>query len=286
MSVQVDLRGDLLTDYAARLQRLNYAPSTISSYTTCVRRLFQTYPGVQPEQMTAEHIERFLDGRRLSPATFSTQTENLRAFFTWLQKHKNLIRVNPCAAVEKPRAPERHRPAPTRAEFDRVCTMCTTAEETCLVEILYFAGLRISELRLARVEDFDLEKRRLRVIGKGNRERMVVYPERVAETVRSLLGSPRTRTYLFSGRQGRPRDAKRFQGLLVALGKKAQLPYHLTAHILRHGYFRLLKTHNVPVEVAARLGGHRDIRTTVQVYGRLDDDDLQAAYDRALQAGA
>ena len=221
--MQVDLRGDLLTDYAARLQRLNYAPSTISSYTTCVRRLFQTYPGVQPEQITAEHIERFLDDRHLSPATFSTQTENLRAFFAWLQKQKNLIRTNPCAAVEKPRVPERHRPAPTRAEFDRLCTMCTTAEEVCLVEILYFAGLRISELRLARVEDFDLEKRRLQVIGKGNRERMVVYPERVAEAVRRLLRGPGTRLYLFSGRQGSSPGRQTLPGASGVVGEESPI---------------------------------------------------------------
>jgi len=71
--------------------------------------------------------------------------------------------------------------------------------------------------------------------------------------------------------------------MLRRLAQGAGLRYKLTCHTLRHGFFRLLKTRGVPLEVAARLGGHNSIRTTADVYGTLDLDDLQKSYDTLIE---
>jgi integrase len=67
-----------------------------------------------------------------------------------------------------------------------------------------------------------------------------------------------------------------------ALGKAAGLPYRVTAHILRHGFARLCKTREIPIEVAARLLGHNDITTTAKIYGRLAVYDLRTIYDKHI----
>lgn len=72
------------------------------------------------------------------------------------------------------------------------------------------------------------------------------------------------------------------QNKLRAIGIRAGLPYPLTCHILRHGFFRLLKSKGVPLQVAARLGGHENINTTAMIYGHLDEDDLQKSYDEKI----
>lgn len=277
-------RDALLADYQDRLHRLGYSRKTQLAYGQAVRRLYRAYPRVALEDLTPEHIERHLYARHLQPASFITSLETLRAYFKWLIQHKRVLARNPCAGVERPRVPDRIRPAPSFAEFQTVRATCRTVEEGAWVEVLYFTGLRITEARLLRVAAVDLEQRRIQLVGKGGRARIVVFPERTAALLRQQIGHRPPGDYLFASprRPGYPRGSDWLERLTRRLGRVAGLPYPLTAHLLRHGFFRLCKTRGVPLEVASRLGGHRSITTTASIYGQMDADDLQAAYDRGI----
>lgn len=278
-------RDALLADYQDRLHRLGYSRDTQLAYVQAVRRLYRTYPRVALQDLTPEHIERHLYARHLQPASFIVSLETLRAYFKWLIQQKRVLAKNPCAGVERPRVRERIRPAPSFAEFETVRAACRTVEEGAWVEVLYFTGLRITEARLLRVGAVDLEQRRIQLVGKGGRARTVVFPKRTAALLGQQMGSRSPEEYLFASprRPRYPRGSTWLEQLTRRLGRAAGLPYPLTAHLLRHGFFRLCKTHRVPLEVASRLGGHRSITTTAGIYGNLDADDLQAAYDRAIR---
>lgn len=279
---------DLVTEFASRLSRLHYARTTQKCYLATVRRFLADYPDLSFEKVSPEHIERHLHGRPLSPRSFRTNLENLRSFFTWLCRHKRLLRENPCDRVEVPRWAPRLRPAPTLEEFLSVRARCETLEEAAAVELLYFAGLRASELLSLRSGNVDLLRRRVQVIGKGGYERITVFPPRTQRMLqvyvwRHLALHPGGFLFRNPQRPG-PRGSKWLAQIVGRLGREAQLSYPLTPHLLRHGYFRLCKIKGVPLEVAAKLGGHKSIRTTAEVYGALDADDLQAAYDRAVSS--
>lgn len=289
MDTDVGLRRDLsvVDVWQQRLERLNYSPHTIKHYTTCARRFFRYHAGVPLERLTPEHIERFLYDRGLSAVSFSTQLENLRSFFDWLITQQRLLKENPCAGIERPRTQERWRPAPPQTEYERIRAQCQTIEEATIVNLLYFAGPRISELRAFRIEDVDLEQRRARIIaGKGGKDRIVIYPQHVGDLLRAHIAE-RTEGWVFLTQSprhlGRRRTADWIEVMLRRLGQQAGLRYPLTAHILRHGWVRLMKVRGVPVEVTARLAGHANIHTTVRIYGRMDDDDLQTVYDRHIE---
>lgn len=291
MTEAVGVRNqEILAEFVTRLTRLNYAHSTCGDYRRCIRRFLRAYPDVPIDAITAEHLERYLDGLLVSPRTYGTELERIRAFFKWAVRQKRLLRTNPADGVERPRYVPRYRPAITREEFEAVCHVCATLEERVLTEVLYFTGLRIAELRAVRIRDIDLRRRRIHVVhGKADRERIVVFPERVGQLLRQFAWEttalhPDARLLRPQRRGYQSRSLKWVQRTLVRLGLEANLRYRLTAHVLRHGFFRLMKVRGVPIEVAARLGGHSSIKTTVQVYGRLDEDDLQAAYDRHVLA--
>jgi site-specific recombinase XerC len=276
---------DLLDKYTSRLLRLNFARTTQHNYRSTLRRFFRYYPNVRLERLTPEHIERYLWSRSLSPRSIWTELETLRAFFAWTVRQERLLARNPCDGVERPRWKEKTRPAPAWTEMQALLRACHTPEERAMVEVFCFTGLRVSELRMVRLRDLDLSRRRIRVVGKGDKERTVVFPARTAEAIDTHLGgrtAPDGWLWQSTKHPAFPRGVKWIESLLHRLGRDAGLPYHLTAHLLRHGFVRLCKTREVPIEVTARLAGHNSIKTTAKLYGAMDIDDLQSSYDRHI----
>lgn len=275
------LLGTLLTEYALHLRRTNYARLTQQAYLATARRFLARFPLIVLEAVTPEHIERHLDALNVSARSREVELEKLRACFKWAVG-KRLVSKNPCDSVVRPRWKPKIRPSVTWVEFGALVRACRTSEERVFVETFYFTGLRMRELLSVRVRDLDLGTRRIRVVGKGGEGRMVVFPARVV----GLFTSTGPDGWLFPCplRPACPRDPKWVNKMLSRLGLETGLPYHLTAHLLRHGFFRLLKTRGVSLEVAARLGGHKSIKTTAQIYGRMDEDELQQAYDRQVGA--
>lgn len=277
----------LVSEFVARLKALNYSPNTIRGYDSAARAFLRTYPNVPFSAISVEHVERFLLAMPVSARTKSLRLEELRAFFKWLVNIKLLLKDNPCDRAQRPRWQYRHRAAPSWADFERIRAACETFEETLLVEFVYFTGLRLEEFRTLRWDMVDLAQRRGRVIGKGGRERWFVFPPRVAvllEQATQIKQNPGG--WVFPAPAvgvglGWPWGHVRIAKMLRTVGKRAGLPYALTAHVLRHGWFRLMKTREVPVEVAAKLGGN-SIEVAATIYGRLDETDLQAIYDRRI----
>jgi len=280
------LQAGLLAEYSERLDRLHYSPHTRRAYLRIARKFLEMFLDVDLSRFTPEHVERYLYAQKLSARSFSTDLENLRAFFTWLHRQKRLVRENPCDRVERPRWRPKLRPAPTWQDFCALRNACQIVEDAVLLEVLYFTGVRMCELRAIQIKDVDLGQRRILVHGKGGKDRIVVFPPRVGtllrlHALRQALFAPDT--YVFRpGGLGNAiqRSERAIRRILRRLGQVAGIPYRVTPHVLRHGYFRLLKTKGVPLEVASKLGGHSDIRVTAHIYGQMDTDDLQAAYDR------
>jgi len=285
---------ELVARFEARLRRQDYSPRTIANYTWVARKLVAAFPAIAPQYLGAEHVAQFLDGAMQSPRTYAITLSRLKAFFHFLRRHERLIRSNPCDDVEKPRYRIRYKPAPTREHFEQICAACRTPDETLLIEVLYFTGLRISELRALQWKHLDVEKRRAYVAhGKGNKARTVVFPVHVARQLTAQMevarrtAAPRepAECHIFASawHAEAPRSVRVMQDAVRAIGRRAGLPYPLTPHILRHGFARLCKTSGMPLETTARLMGHADVRPVSAIYGRLDEDDLQRDYDRCVR---
>lgn len=280
MQQAIDLQAELLCGFQARLTYLNYSPNTVRAYLGAARRFLRYFQGVPPEAYTVEHVELYLASRKRKPQSVCQEIEYLRAYFKHLVR-QGVLRENPCARIERPRWVFQPQPAPSRQEYECLVAACQTQEELRLVSLVYWTGLRLSEFRLLRWDQLDLSQRRIVVKGKGGHQRMVCFPAHAAAFL-SPNGSP----WVFPSRGSGPRSEAWVRQALAALGRRAGLPYRLCPHLLRHGWVRAMKVAGLPIEVTARLAGHADIRTTARVYGRMDEDDLQRAYDSHLTAAA
>ena len=141
-----------------------------------------------------------------------------------------------------------------------------------MLEVLYATGLRVSELVSLRVDQVNMTQGVLRVLGKGNRERLIPLGEEAVRWLGSFLGSPRAEIlldrstdYLFPTRRGDRMTRQAFWHIIKRYARKANVNHSLSPHTLRHAFATHLLNHGADLRVVQMLLGHSDLSTT-QIY--------------------
>jgi integrase/recombinase XerD len=153
--------------------------------------------------------------------------------------------------------------------------------DAAMLEVLYAAGLRVSELTSLKLQDTHLDAGFVRVLGKGSKERIVPIGQYAREKVlfflehaRNRLLKNRTSPYLFVARAGRPMTRQGFWKLLRAYASKAGLLKKVTPHSLRHSFASHLLEGGADLRAVQMMLGHADISTT-QIYTHVTKDRLR-----------
>ena len=173
------------------------APKTVDAYRRDLRALGD-WLGGPPSRATTDDLERWLAELRaagLSPATIARRVAAVRSFF----RHLILLGArtdSPAAALELPRRRRKLPRTLSPAEAQRLIeaapgTTPRSLRDRALVELLYGAGLRVSEAVGLDRTDIDLERRLVRCIGKGNKERVVPIGRHAADALRRYLAHGR-----------------------------------------------------------------------------------------------
>ena len=231
--------------------------------------------------------------RGLSPKSLQRRLSGCRSFFQWLLKHGRVV-ANPAAGVRAPRAP---RKLPQVLDVDEAVALVEVPtdpplglRDRALLELFYSSGLRLSELRLLRWRDLDLEQGLVTVLGKGSRQRTVPVGSHACRalgewrTDPAAGGAPGSMpgpdAPVFPGRGGAPISARAIQLRLRALGQRQGLFKHVHPHMLRHSFASHVLESSGDLRGVQELLGHADIATT-QIYTHLDFQHLAKVYDDA-----
>lgn len=226
-----------------------------------------------------------LDSRSLAKAMSS-----LGSFFRWLVA-EGLRDDDPSSIVERPRSRRSLPEVLSREEVDAVlaavdCSTPLGLRDRALLELMYSAGLRVSEASGLDMADLFLPERLLRVRGKGDKERVVPFGDPAAARLSAYLSSARPAlagakrsAALFlnrsGGRLGRKGIWKNYSALVSALGAPTKL------HTLRHSYATHLLAGGADLRSVQELLGHADL-TTTQIYTHVDDTALRESHRRYL----
>jgi integrase/recombinase XerD len=282
-----DAERFLLNLAARRSQR------TVDAYGRDLRELAAFREGPVAET-TVEELERWLASMRadgLAPSTISRRVSAVRSYF----RHLELIGVredNPAAALVLPRRPRKLPRALSPAETERLIDAATgstprTLRDRALVELLYGAGLRVSEAVGIEKSGVDLDERLVRVLGKGGKERIVPLGRPAAEAVRRYLalGRPhldrRYRPELFLNARGGPLTRAGAFLILRRLAEKAGLePQRVHPHLLRHSFATHLLEGGADLRSVQEMLGHADLGTTER-YTHVSDRRRREVYFQA-----
>ncbi len=244
-------------------------------------------------EVTPEAIGDFLGWRKkggAAAATVKLHAVALRILFRFLVQRKILER-DPTEFLGVPKV-ERYLPETLSAEevakLIRAAGGKTPLEirDRAIVELLYASGLRVSELCHARLENLDLEQGFIRVIGKGNKQRLVPVGsgaraalERYLSAARPELVGKKTGGEVFLSVRGRKLTNQRIWQLLGDLARRAGLEKEVHPHMLRHSFATHLLQGGADLRIIQEMLGHADISTT-QIYTHVDTRGLQGAHRR------
>jgi integrase/recombinase XerD len=205
---------------------------------------------------------------------------------------EGLLEDDPTAGVVRPRLP-RALPHPlTVEEVGGILEAPRTEEpaglrDRAILELLYGAGLRVSELTSLDVDDLDLEAGSVRVFGKGGKERDVPVGRMARDAVaayltrgRPALAGPRSRAALFLNARGGRLTRQSCSRLLEAHARASGIRRTVTPHDLRHSFATHLLEGGADVRVVQELLGHASVATT-QIYTLVTSEHLRTAYDAA-----
>lgn len=161
--------------------------------------------------------------------------------------------------------------------------------DQAIIETLYFTGIRASELVNLKDEDVYLKDRLLRVIGKGNKERIVPFTEQCRDTLNEYITKLRDKLLnksrnpinsLFLNNNGGQLTTRGLENILVELEKKIGVNYGLHPHIFRHSFATHLLEAGMDLRLIQELLGHDSINAT-QVYTHVTEKSMQEIYKKS-----
>lgn len=288
--------------YLADERRLS--PLTVQTYGRDLTQLGQ-YLAAQSLPLDATRLStpvyrRYLGDifGTLDGATVSRKLAAFRAFYRFLVK-KGFTKTNPVAPLRSPKkksgTPEFLtvgdafavvESGPVRRDHEALLTL----RDRAILELLYGSGLRVGEIAKLNLDSVGLEERRIRVLGKGNKERICPLGGATWEALsrwivsRTEVRSPKTGIQdehaLFVGRFGTRLSSRQVQNIVQQAGARGTGQPAMHPHVLRHSCATHMLDAGADLRVIQQLLGHASLSTT-QRYTHVTLDRLMEAYDRA-----
>jgi integrase/recombinase XerD len=268
--------------------------NTVSAYRRDLMKFsdFSQKRKLSLEAVRSDDLMDFLAGlyrQRLESKSVARHLVSLRNFFRFAQTQE-LIPADPSVNLESPKI---RRSLPGYLRLEEVERLLAQPDgktpfgmrDRAMLEVLYSAGLRVSELIGLRVSDLDTQVGCVRCIGKGDKERIVPIGKKALGMVErylrearpKLLGKAAGSPTLFVNRRGGALSRVGVWKILSSYGRRAGLRVALTPHMLRHSFATHLLERGADLRSVQLMLGHADISTT-QIYTHVVEERLKQIY--------
>ena len=269
----------------------NYQLSTQRSLTDFAQWCAAKKKLSNPREVTLALISEYLADRKragLSASSIKLIVVALKIFFRFLVG-KGEVDRDPTDALALPRI-ERYLPETlNELQVEQLIESIDTKvplgwRDRAMIELLYASGLRISELANARLENFDPNEGTVRVVGKGNKMRIVPVGRKACEALASYLSMERPKLVkrrsgneIFLSERGTKLTTARIWQIVKRISRHSGLQKNIYPHLLRHSFATHLLSNGADLRIIQDMLGHADISTT-QVYTHVDQQRLKAVH--------
>ena len=280
---------DLFFNYIKFEKRLSEL--TIKNYQHDINRLIKLNDKKLTE-INSEDIRLSLSklhASGLSGKSLSRILSSWRGCFLFLNKSQ-LMKYDPTAGIK---APKPKKKLPQTLSIDQVFNLINIPQtgfidtrDKAILEFFYSSGLRLSELVNIHISDIDMSEQTLKVLGKGNKFRIVPIGRKAIEALslwilqRNKLNKILDSELLFLNQHGKKLTARAIQYRLKFWAQKNNIPENIHPHLLRHGCASHVLQSSQDLRAVQELLGHSNISTT-QIYTHLDFQHLSKIYDQA-----
>lgn len=224
---------------------------------------------------------KFLARNEINPSTITRKIASIKGFFKYIC-NKRIIKTNPTASIVSPKLPKRLPKVLSINELEKILEQNLEIQDYAIVELLYSAGLRVSELVQLELKNIDLAQQTIKVFGKGSKERIVPIGKKCAEILKKHLKKRElialkynSKPYLFLTDKGQKITRQRVYKLIHSLGGAVEKD--ISPHTIRHSFATHLLERGADLRVVQELLGHSSIVTT-QLYTHISKKTLREVY--------
>ena len=285
----------MLEDYIIELEIRNYSENTVKTYSSIIHNLINYM----------KNEENLYDGKRFL-ASFRKYIRDLKRDKYLTQNYiylttvvsKKFLEFNDIYFLEDIKNPKRTKSLPKSLNEKEVRDLIETVEinendtpfkqkskrrDKVILTLLYSTGLRISELVKLIKRDIDFDERTIRVRGKGDKDRIVLFDENTKELLLDYLNQcDHDSEFIFVNKNGNKLTPRYVQMMIKKYADDAGIKKKVTPHVLRHSFATHLLKNGVDIRVIQQLLGHSSLSTT-QIYTSVDMDTIKTVYDQARE---
>ena len=236
-------------------------------------------------ERAVHHNSKISQKRGLSATSRARKVSAIRAFYKYLEKKARVIEVNPMTDLESPKI---RRSLPRYLSLNESLSLLEHIDgefrerDFCIITIFLNCGLRVSEL--CGIDMTDIREDQLRVIGKGNKERVVYLNDACINAINTYLQirnqikdvRPADKNALFISKKKNRISTETVKWLVKKYCSYAGLDPKISVHKLRHTSATLMYKNGVDVRVLQEILGHQNLNTT-EIYTHVEEDDLRTA---------
>lgn len=286
---------ELFKKYVKHLElERSISPLTVRNYTSDVRGFldFLRNNGVDSlDEVSRSTMRRYLGwlhNEGIARGSMSRKLSALRSFYRYLDR-EDLVTVQPLSTLSAPKPQKRLPTFLTAEEMPRLVEAPDAStpqglRDRAILELLYAAGLRVSEIVALDLKDVDLGSRQVRVWGKGAKERVVLMGMPAAAALKLYLDHARVKLQgksdtqaLFLNRFGDRIVQRRIQRLVTKYARQAGIEMRVHPHVMRHTFATHLLDGGADLRVVQDLMGHAQLSAT-QVYTHVSQSQIRRKY--------
>jgi len=286
-----------INQYLLNIKKVrNFSQNTMDSYyrDLCNFQEYLVHKSISFKEITKEDVWdylKFLDEAKYSNSSISRQVSAIRSFYQYL-KENHVIASNILKTIRNPKI---KKSLPQVLNFEEVHILLDfeeaqnawQQEEILIFEMLYATGLRVSELVGIKLADISLKEQSIRVMGKGQKERIVFYGSYAKDALdkffrlRQELLKHGEIDYLFVNQRGGKLSRSSVEGIVERRIRKIALEKHISPHTLRHTFATHMLENGANIRTVQELLGHEKLGTT-EIYTHITPEYLRKEYRMRL----